>query len=118
MKRFVIFVALWATAWLSLGSSPAWAQTAPPRAPGTAPPAPPQLMPAMADSTVIANGGLLWNQENAINRGVRAHYTKGPLALSFAWTDGFFSNRYSWLLGSATYSCDSSNSVTSSVAAA
>jgi hypothetical protein len=56
--------------------------------------------------------GLLWNQENAINRGVQANYTKGPLAVSVAWTDGFFSNRYSWLWGSATYTIDPANSVT------
>jgi len=56
--------------------------------------------------------GLIWNQENIVARGVQANYTKGPLALSFAWTDGFFSNRYSWLSGSATYTFDSSNSLT------
>ena len=56
--------------------------------------------------------GLLWNQENAINRGVQANYTSGQLALSLAWTDGFFSNRYNWLWGSATYTLDSSNSAT------
>jgi Putative beta-barrel porin-2, OmpL-like. bbp2 len=55
--------------------------------------------------------GLLWNQENAVNRGIQANYTRGPLALSFAWTDGFFSNRYSWLSGSATYTIDPANSV-------
>ncbi|MBV8208430.1 MAG: porin [Burkholderiaceae bacterium] len=56
--------------------------------------------------------GLIWNQENVVNRGVQANYTKGPLALSLAWSDGFFSNRYSWLTGSATYTIDSSNSIT------
>ena len=55
--------------------------------------------------------GLLWNQENAVNRGVQANYTKGPLALSVSWNDGFFSNRYSWVWGSATYTIDSSNSI-------
>jgi hypothetical protein len=56
--------------------------------------------------------GLIWNQENIIARGVQANYTKGPLALSVAWTDGFFSNRYSWVTGSATYTIDSSNTLT------
>ncbi len=55
--------------------------------------------------------GLLWNQENAVNRGVQANYTKGPLALSVSWNDGFFSNRYSGLWGSATYTIDSSNTL-------
>jgi hypothetical protein len=53
--------------------------------------------------------GLLWNQENAINRGVQLNYTAGPLAFSFSWNDGFYSNRYTWLTGSATYTLDSSN---------
>jgi hypothetical protein len=56
--------------------------------------------------------GLIWNQENIIARGVQANYTKGPLALSVAWTDGYFSNRYSWVSGSATYTIDPSNSLT------
>jgi len=55
--------------------------------------------------------GLLWNQENAVNRGVQVNYTSGPLALSFSWNDGFFSNRYSWLWGSAIYTIDPSNTV-------
>jgi len=55
--------------------------------------------------------GLLWNQENAVNRGVQANYTMGPLALSVSWNDGFFSNRYSWLWGSAAYTIDSANTL-------
>jgi hypothetical protein len=57
------------------------------------------------------NRGLLWNQENAINQGVQGNYTVGPLALSLAWTDGFYSNRYNWLIGSATYTFDPVNSL-------
>jgi hypothetical protein len=56
--------------------------------------------------------GLIWNQENIINRGIQGNYSKGPLSLSLAWSDGYFSNRYSWLTGSATYTIDSSNSIT------
>ena len=56
--------------------------------------------------------GLIWNQENIVNRGIQGNYTKGPLSLSVAWSDGFFSNRYSWLSGSASYTIDSNNSVT------
>jgi hypothetical protein len=55
--------------------------------------------------------GLIWFQENIINRGVQFNYTQGPLAISVAWSDGFFSNRYSWLTGLATYTIDSANSV-------
>jgi len=53
--------------------------------------------------------GLLWNQENAISRGVQANYTSGPVAASIAWTDGFYSNRYSWLSGSLAYTFDPAN---------
>lgn len=38
--------------------------------------------------------GLLWNQEPAISRGVQANFTQGPWAVSVAWTDGYYSNRY------------------------
>lgn len=47
--------------------------------------------------------GLLWNQENAVNRGVQANFTNGPLAVSVSLNDGFYSNRYSWITGSATW---------------
>jgi hypothetical protein len=54
--------------------------------------------------------GLLWNQENAVNKGVQANYTIGPVALSLAFTDGFDSGVWNWVTGSATYTLDSSNS--------
>jgi hypothetical protein len=38
--------------------------------------------------------GLLWNQEPAVSRGVQANYTQGPWAVNVAWTDGYYSNRY------------------------
>ncbi len=47
--------------------------------------------------------GLLWNQENAINRGIQLNQTLGKFTASLSWNDGFFSNRYSWLSGSLTY---------------
>lgn len=46
--------------------------------------------------------GLLWNQENAVNRGIQANYVKGPLSLAASWNDGLYSNIYSWLWLSAT----------------
>jgi hypothetical protein len=54
--------------------------------------------------------GLLWGQEPAISRGGQLNYTVGPLAYALSWNDGFYSNRYTWLSGSATYTLDSSNS--------
>jgi hypothetical protein len=48
--------------------------------------------------------GLLWNQENAVNRGLQVNQTLGKyLTASFSWNDGYYSNRYSWLSGSLTY---------------
>lgn len=55
--------------------------------------------------------GLLWNQESAISQGVQVNYTTGPLALSLAWTDGFYSGRLNWISGSATYTIDSENAL-------
>ena len=43
--------------------------------------------------------GLLWNQENAINRGIQVNQTMGKFTASLSWNDGFYSNRYSWLIG-------------------
>jgi hypothetical protein len=47
--------------------------------------------------------GLLWNQENAVNRGLQLNQTMGKVTASLSWNDGFYSNRYTWLSGSLTY---------------
>ncbi len=48
--------------------------------------------------------GIVWNQENAINRGIQVNQTLGKfLSASFSWNDGYYSNRYSWLSGSVTF---------------
>jgi hypothetical protein len=54
--------------------------------------------------------GLLWNQEPAISRGGQLNYTQGPLAFALSWNDGFYSNNFTWLSGSATYTVDPANS--------
>ena len=47
--------------------------------------------------------GIVWNQENAINRGLQVNQTLNKyLSASLSWNDGYYSNRYSWLSGSAT----------------
>jgi hypothetical protein len=48
--------------------------------------------------------GLLWNQENAVNRGIQVNQALGKFTAAFSWNDGYYSNRYSWLSGSLTYS--------------
>jgi hypothetical protein len=55
--------------------------------------------------------GLLWNQETAISRGLQVNYTAGPVALSAQWSDGFYSNRFNWLAGSAAWTINSSNTL-------
>lgn len=47
--------------------------------------------------------GLLWNQENAVTRGIQLNQTMGKFTASISWNDGYYSNRYSWLSGSLTY---------------
>ena len=47
--------------------------------------------------------GLLWNQENAITRGVQINQTMGKFTASFSWNDGYYSNRYSGLSGLLSY---------------
>jgi hypothetical protein len=47
--------------------------------------------------------GLLWNQENSVNRGIQVNQTVGKVTASLSWNDGFYSDRYSWLTGSLTY---------------
>jgi hypothetical protein len=53
--------------------------------------------------------GLLWAQEPIVSRGGQLGYTVGPMALAASWNDGFYSNRYTWLSGSATYTLDPAN---------
>lgn len=55
--------------------------------------------------------GLLWNQENAVNRGLQINYSKKTISTSLAWNDGFYSNRYNWLTGALTYTIRSTDSV-------
>jgi hypothetical protein len=55
--------------------------------------------------------GLLWNQENAVNRGIQLNDTYKKLTVAFSWNDGFYSNRYTWLSGSLAYAFNSSNTL-------
>ncbi len=47
--------------------------------------------------------GLLWNQENAVTRGIQVNQTMGKFTASLSWNDGFYSNRYTWMSGSLAY---------------
>ena len=48
--------------------------------------------------------GIVWYQESAISRGIQVNQTLGKyLSASVSWNDGYYSNRYSSLSGSVTY---------------
>jgi len=48
--------------------------------------------------------GLVWAQENAVNHGIQVNQTLGKyVTASVSWNDGYYSNRYSWLSGSVTF---------------
>ena len=56
--------------------------------------------------------GLLWNQEPAISRGIQGNYTLGPVAFSVSLNDGFYSEHYDWITGSAAWTIDKLNTLT------
>jgi hypothetical protein len=55
--------------------------------------------------------GLLWNQENAINRGLQLNYSHGPLAASVSWNNGFYSHSYTWVTGSLAWTINPQNTL-------
>lgn len=55
--------------------------------------------------------GLLWNPTSSVSRGIQINYSAGTLDFAFAWTDGFYSGRPTWLSGSATWNIDESTSL-------
>ncbi len=55
--------------------------------------------------------GLLWNQENAVNRGIQLNETYKKWTAALSWNDGFYSNRYTWVSGSLAYAFNSANSL-------
>lgn len=55
--------------------------------------------------------GLLWNQENSVNRGIQLNETYKKWTAALSWNDGFYSNRYTWLSGSVTYAFNAANSL-------
>src|SRR3984893_6886473 len=55
--------------------------------------------------------GLLWGQETAISRGVQVSDTFKKLSLTASWNDGFYSNVYNWISGTASYAFNASNTL-------
>jgi hypothetical protein len=55
--------------------------------------------------------GLLWGYEPAVSRGVQVNLSQGPVSLSVAWTDGFYSGKYNSISALATWVIDGSNTL-------
>jgi putative OmpL-like beta-barrel porin-2 len=55
--------------------------------------------------------GVLWGQETAISRGIQVSDTFKKLSLTASWNDGFYSNVYNWISGSAAYAFNGSNTL-------
>ncbi len=55
--------------------------------------------------------GLLWNQEPAVSKGVQVNYSHGPIAISAAVTDGYYSDTYTSISGLITYTFKNSDAL-------
>jgi hypothetical protein len=55
--------------------------------------------------------GLLWNQEPAVSKGVQVNFSHGPIAISAAVTDGYYSDVYTSISGLATYTFKNTDSI-------
>lgn len=55
--------------------------------------------------------GLLWNQENAVNKGVQVNFASGPASFSVALSDGFYSDRYSVVSALAAFAINEQNTL-------
>ena len=53
--------------------------------------------------------GQLWNQENLVNRGVQVNWASGPLSISAALNDGFYSDKYTWGSALVSYAVNENN---------
>ncbi|WP_238323834.1 outer membrane beta-barrel protein [Acidithiobacillus caldus] len=42
-------------------------------------------------------------QQQTISRGIQMNYSRGPFSASVAWTDGYYSKRFNWVVGQLTY---------------
>jgi hypothetical protein len=55
--------------------------------------------------------GLLWGQEPAVSKGVQVNYSHGPVLIQGSLNDGFYSGRYNWVSGLASYALDAASTV-------
>ena len=50
--------------------------------------------------------GLLWDQTSSVSFGTQVNYSKDNLTLALTWNDGYYSNKFNWVGGSASYQLD------------
>lgn len=50
-------------------------------------------------------------QQQTITRGIQANYSSGPFSASVAWTDGYYSKRFNWVVGQLTYSPSATSTI-------
>jgi hypothetical protein len=55
--------------------------------------------------------GLLWNQENDVNRGVQLNAAAGRWSGTLSWNDGYYSGRYTWLTAALNWAVTGSQTV-------
>ncbi len=55
--------------------------------------------------------GLLWNQEQAVSRGIQLNEVYKKVTLAFSLNDNFYSDRYTTLSGSLTYAVNAANTI-------
>lgn len=61
--------------------------------------------------------GLLWNQTNAVNRGLQTNYSHGPLSISISLNDGFYSGKYNWVSSTVSYALSPNDTINIGAAA-
>ncbi len=61
--------------------------------------------------------GLLWNQTNAVNRGVQANYARGLFSVSVSLNDGYYSGKYNWVSATVGYAVSPNDTITVGAAA-
>ncbi len=56
--------------------------------------------------------GLLWNQENAVTKGIQLDFSKDPWTVSVSWNDGFYTDQYTSASALITYTFKNKDTLT------
>lgn len=55
--------------------------------------------------------GLLWDQTSSVSYGTQLNYSKDNLTFALTWNDGYYSNKFNWVGGSASYQLDQKQNI-------